>query len=652
MIHINKTSLIIFFLFVVSFVLFIFIGKENITGMVTLSQDLQTNQSVYFDNSSIGGSVTLSFGLGDAIPYTATVNLVIANISTGVSDAGLKFAQKSITNVFGSNGPPVNITGITSDKDTIQDAGWEGKTTTTYNFSEPKSYTIDLKDFNLNVPDLIDGSTARTYHVIFNVTWEYGGSPSASYSIINSTKEITVRSNNITNVNSISLANVNGSNMFKANDYLNCSATIKDANNDEPTLIYSIWGPSKNANTPSKQGSITASACTGTSWDSGKICIASVQITSSELTKDSDFGQWNCSISANDIYSMNSSNSSNVFTMNNTPVAFYGKFKNVSWYNDSKKDDEFKLETTSITGDGFYDPDSILSYIVKGNNSINVTIGSNGYVSFVGRLNNYTGTEFITFNASDGYSTAVSNSINLTIYSKVACVANWSCEEWGECTNDIEFRICTDTNSCDSSRLTKTENQTCVSAQAEQPPQQDNITTVTVPSQQQQTTQGKEESNIGKILLISLGLLVLVGGLAVGGFFFYKYLKRGKKPLVNLEMPTERKIEEIEEIKLEERKPEETEVEPVNVHELRNYIRGAVDAKKPIPTIKEELIKAGWNKATVEKELNIISLSNYIQTKLDQGVKREEIIGSLKTKGWKPEQINEAFKNIRSGPIS
>ncbi|MEW6063446.1 MAG: hypothetical protein AB1571_03720 [Nanoarchaeota archaeon] len=651
MICINKTSLVIFVLFVASFALFMIIGKEKITGMVVLSQELQTNQTTYFDNSLLGGSVTLSFGLGDAIPRDAIIDVVIANISTAADDLGSKFASKSITNIFGSNVPPINISGITSDKDINNpDAEWEGKQRSTFNFSDTRTYMIDLKDFNLNVPNLINGSAARTYHLIFNFTWwDAAGSPARSYRIINSTKEITVRSNNFTNVNSISLTNVNGSNLFRANDYVNCSATVIDANNDEPTLSYSIWGPSKNASMPSKQGSLSTASCTGTSWDNtGKICVASSQITSSELTKSSDFGQWNCSISANDIYSVNSSNSSNIFTMSDTPVTFYGRLKNVSWYNDSEKDNEFKLETTSITGDGFYDPDSTLSYIVKGNSSINVTIGSDSYVSFVGGLKNFTGTEFVTFNASDGYSTAVSNSINLTVYPKAQCVANWSCEDWSECTDNLQFKSCMDTNSCDPDELTKTENQTCTAAQQqpqqEQPPQ-DNITTVTVPSQQ--ATLGKEESNIGKTLLISFGILALICGLAVGGFFLYKYLKKGKRPLINLEVPAEKKVEEVEEIKLEERKPESLKIEPVNISELRSYIKRAMGENKPISAIKEGLVKAGWDRDVVEDELNIVSLSNYILTKLNQGMKKEAIIQSLKLSGWKEEQINEAFKSIK-----
>ena len=131
----------------------------------------------------------------------------------------------------------------------------------------------------------------------------------------------------------------------------------------------------------------------------------------------------------------------------------------------------------------------------------------------------------------------------------------------------------------------------------------------------------------------------------------YRYLTKPKRPIISLETPIKSQETKLETMQLQPIKPEEFKIEPVNVAELKKYIKDALNAKKPLATIKDELIKAGWDKAQVENELNIVSLRSYIQSKLAQGMKLEEVKESLKGKGWKIEQIEEAFKDIKVKPL-
>ncbi len=675
MIKINRTTISVLIFFIVVFSIFLYL-KPEITGMVT-ANTLTPNQTIYLNNTILGGSITLNFGAGDSIPFDSKVDLIIMNITSEGDSAGIKIAsQKTITTIFGSNSPPTNTTGVTTDKDSI-DLPWEQKQIQTYNFSYSQQYQIKLEDFNFKVPDIAQLTPQTTYNVILNISWDCpagtrladgitdAGCP-ILYNVSTYRTQIAVRNNIAPSINNINLVNSNGSNIFRVGNYINCSATITDANEDTPIIKAVFWGPSKTQSGPSKRVDGETNKCTGISWSSGKNCQISTKIESIDITKNTDLGYWNCSINVSDGYSINFSlNSSNVFSMNNTPIIFVGKLNNESWYNDTSRDTDYPIITSDINGNGFYDPDSIINITPVGNTSINVTIGSDYKVNFIGKSKNFTGIVKMFFNATDIYSSARSNNITLNVSKRsiTSCTANWSCSDWTTCTNNLQFKTCTDTNQCNSSQLTKLENQTCTISQttggsgSTESPTSPGTGTSGASSSSGSTNQSQKAASAGasssattQKIIISLGIILGIIGLSAGGYFLYRYYSTKEEKSI-FEVPTE-KPKEIKQEKIEFKST--IEAKPItiaNLDELKKYIQTAFKNKVPIQKIKEDLLKAGWKEKQIQDELNLVSLKNFIQVKINQGMKKEDVVSMLKLKGWREDQIEEAFIGVSEKPL-
>jgi len=115
------------------------------------------------------------------------------------------------------------------------------------------------------------------------------------------------------------------------------------------------------------------------------------------------------------------------------------------------------IATDTITGFIYNSTRSLLTSSTTTNNSLSVNFTGlvdgdyyiNATVNDTSGNNGSTSTRKITVNTSAASS------------APAACTENWNCTEWSVCSNNLQVRSCADSNACNSSFLTKNENQTC-----------------------------------------------------------------------------------------------------------------------------------------------------------------------------------------------
>jgi len=389
-----------------------------------------------------------------------------------------------------------------------------------------------------------------------------------------------------------------------------------------------------------------------------KNTISSIVNVSSSVTNDNE--SWKCSVKASYDGVINESdwNNASIIIQPTPPAPFCGDsvcngvencsscssdcgvctitgctLDDQAWFEDSSLPDAFNLSGC------FNDPlGHSLSFRARGNSSINVSISANGMVNLSSPAN-WSGEEYVIFNASDGNRSAVTNNITLTVspvpdcgdsvcesgetctscsYDCGACSSSsgggggggggasqnstdWVCGEWSECLNGKQNQICThvsrdaqktNTRSCTKAASSGTSG---VAAPKPKPIDVNKTDTVNVekktgvdegnlsdgnitkePSEQSPGVVVKETRSNPKYARAS-GVIALL----LLGAFIYGNLKKPRKPI------------------------EKTEPQKDYAKELDDYVKTAAKSGYPKSKIKSELIGVGWANDIVEAVLSM-----------------------------------------------
>jgi len=650
----KEYSFLVLFFFIIAFIIFIywnlgsFSGAGGVTGMVT--SELTPNASTYLTNSLVGGTFTLILKQDDAIPDGVAVSVKLLGTGDSVADSWTGNTLSAFIVLSGKTYTTSSDTQFVDvDTPVGSPAPWEYESSPLCigtAFKTADTYTFNLKDFDLKT------STPGDYNVTINATYTCNGVESA---VFGKRIQIQVRNENAPTFspNLLSFTTMDGKNKFKVNNEVNCSVKITDSDKDNQTISYKIWGPTGSYNTPDYSGNnVICNSEDNTAFSNGKVCSV---IWNVSIKKK---GVWNCSFSTSDGWLSTEINLTNNLTMINSEPFLKANIPNQNIT--GNKSNAFDLD------DYFTDPDDdILTFNFTGNSSLVFVVDSDNTID-VNRKGNFTGTENVSIFFRDGINTTRSNWFTITVGAgtNTSCTSNWTCGNWSDCLSGIKTRTCSDLNTC---QATKLENQTCLTGavcgnsvcestagetcsscaiDCGACQERINITTGVGTG----TGIESETTKTSKLMLTGIILGGLVGFILVIVLINY-FLTREKKPVFNMESESKKEVtvkieKETKQILPEERTTEKGNVSAVNISELRDYINKALSNKVPVATIKEELLKTGWKEKQITQEFDIITLENYIRTKMKQGLKKEDLVEMLKIKGWTKEQIEEAFKNI------
>ena len=209
-----------------------------------------------------------------------------------------------------------------------------------------------------------------------------------------------------------------------------------------------------------------------------------------------------------------------------------------------------------------------------------------------------------------------------------ACNPLWDCQ-WSECKDGLQTCAYFDRNSCgDASTKPADLSNKCSVSVGEQVVQQK-------PATAKVEVKSKRKSFFIPLIVASIAA---VGSLAFLIFVLYKKNKEEiKKP-----------------DSVSSAQPQATQAVGSNASQqtsqpadqLQVYVESSLQQGMSREQIIVNLEKAGWNKQDVEKSVNYVIIRKFVKDKLKQGFQKDKITESLKSKGWKDEVIEKIFKEL------
>src|SRR3989344_2731418 len=321
-------------------------------------------------------------------------------------------------------------------------------------------------------------------------------------------------------------------------------------------------------------------------------------------------GEWRCF--ATYLHTTNS----NVLQMVNGEPLFLRPIQSLAL----EVDGSYSNESVLDLDDYFVDPEGDqLVYGVVGQRHINISIGNDGVVRFTNPTN-WEGVETIIFRAYDGEIGTFSNNISIAVGSGInqlppqVCSPFWDCS-WNECQNGRQTCTYFDRNTCSVETGRPSDlirdctsyqmgEQGAASQTGPQLTNEDLALSVTKPS-----ITGTKRG------LLFVGIVVLV--LLIIGGAVYLFISARKKSKV----------------KTGEQKAVVATTSTNSSNEIVNYITAALQQGQSEQKVKEDLLKAGWQKTDVSGAFNHIKLRNFVNEKIKAGFSKDKIIESLKMKG-------------------
>jgi hypothetical protein len=146
------------------------------------------------------------------------------------------------------------------------------------------------------------------------------------------------------------------------------------------------------------------------------------------------------------------------------------------------------------------------------------------------------------------------------------------------------------------------------------------------------------EKEEGVNLYLIFGIILAIGGIAVGVLFLLKRRKR---------------VRIVRNVVEERRRVVEEKIEDLTI--LRDYFKANI-TKYSLEELKRSALQQGWREEQINKVVQDVSkvedvikpLEDYIRQSLKTGYKREEIEAAAIGQGWSREQVNEAFRRIEN----
>ncbi|MBI2148693.1 hypothetical protein HYU23_03355 [Candidatus Woesearchaeota archaeon] len=274
-----------------------------------------------------------------------------------------------------------------------------------------------------------------------------------------------------------------------------------------------------------------------------------------------------------------------------------------------------------------------VTYGAVGQQQLVVSVNEQGIVAFSNPAK-WEGAEKILFRAHDGLSGTFSNEVVVYVGSGVAkqveeaCVPIWDCN-WGSCVNSQQACEYFDKNNCGTSvgKPASLIRQCSIlqTVQPEAPPQ------VLIGNLETTKLNVPKTSGIMRLLLIVGLIILIIIILGIGSYLFFSL----RKKLPTVQVNTQKNIQQTQQVQ-----------QPVssNIQDLNKYVIDALKQGQTEQKITDDLLKVGWQKNDINKSLDYAKLKNFVDSKLASGFNKENIIESLKSKGWKDDVINSLFQ--------
>ncbi|MBI5391808.1 hypothetical protein HZB00_02280 [Candidatus Woesearchaeota archaeon] len=356
-------------------------------------------------------------------------------------------------------------------------------------------------------------------------------------------------------------------------------------------------------------------------------------------------GQWGCYAEAANTAGKGQPRIGNSLIMRNSPPTLRTPFENLTF--------PVSSENSSLTLDmsaNFFDPDTQnLTYQISGLQHLSFTAAGNNII--LTNPNNYQGTDHAQFTVFDGFTSTSSSFITLFVGNGPAaptsnstnqtCIPQWACK-WDACTGGSQTKTCTDSNSCTDAQNPGGETQNCTEENTSIPEGEIQFT-----SDQTQT----ETSSFAwwQILLLVLG----VGAMIAGGILFYLQRRKEKnQAVIPQEKSPEQKPAPATETSQQPQIADAQQAQPVaaqtsNLSQLQTYVEQLMtEYGKTQQEIEPALLQAGWNIDDVKKVCKYATLKVFMKTKFDQGFSVEQLKATVLAKGWKPEIVEHALKEL------
>lgn len=301
----------------------------------------------------------------------------------------------------------------------------------------------------------------------------------------------------------------------------------------------------------------------------------------------------------------------------------------------------------------FSDPNNDnLTYSIAGTSgSIAINI-SGSKVNFAQPLN-YIGKEQIRFRANDFYNTTESNLVILNVSGSfvsnvTGCIPAWQSGNWSECSIDgLQIRAVVDINNCNVDTGRPNDNQSCVytpvSGDGGAIPTQGESATGTQQTLKEKPTKKTESSIFSSKLFLSGLILFIFAGVIVGVYF----IRKQKGVAITEEVVEKPEFKEksagVEKVEVQKFKPVYEEAQ--NVKEMKDYINNALNQGADMNSIKESLIKAGWNKDDINNTANFITIEKFAKSRIST-MSKDQIKNLLISKGWNKELVEKVLEGL------
>ena len=335
---------------------------------------------------------------------------------------------------------------------------------------------------------------------------------------------------------------------------------------------------------------------------------------------------------------------SKVVTSPNSAPVLKAVIPNLTW----AKNTNYFMDLSNYFSD--LNNDNLTYSVVGTAGSITINIiGSK--VNFTQPLN-YVGSAFIRFRAGDFYNATESNLVTLNVSSsfvgnQTTCIPAWQSGNWSDCSIDgLQIRTVVDINNCNVNTGKPADNQSCVyspvtEGEGEIPTQGESTTGIQQPAKEKPTK--KTESSIFSSKLFLSGLILFIfAGVIVGVYFIRKQRIGVTEELVEKPEFKEKPIE-VQKTEVQKFKPVYEEAQ--NVKEMKDYINNALNQGADMNSIKENLIKAGWNKDDVNNTANFITIEKFAKSRIST-MSKDQIKTLLIDKGWNKELVEKVLAGL------
>jgi len=300
----------------------------------------------------------------------------------------------------------------------------------------------------------------------------------------------------------------------------------------------------------------------------------------------------------------------------------------------------------------FSDPDNDnLTYSTVGTTG-SITIAISGAKVNLTQPLNYVGSYIIRFRANDFYNATESNLVVLNVSASFVgnqtCIPAWQSGNWSECSIDgLQIRTIVDVNNCNVDTGKPADNQSCVYTPVgeggEGVPTQGGSTTGPQTGLKEKPTKKTESSIFSSKLFLSGLILFIFAGVIVGIYFIRRQRGMGVTEEIVEKPEFKEKTVGVQKVEVQKFKPVYEEAQ--NVKEMKDYINNALNQGADMNSIKDNLIKAGWNKDDVNNASNFITVERFAKSRISS-MSKDQIKNLLISKGWNRQLVEKVLAGL------